>query len=212
MELTRVVLVRHAEGQYSVDGIVGGPRGCSGLSDEGRRQGRRLHDRLTVTGELAPDVLLASTLPRAIETATALADVFGGLDVRPDCAYCEVHVGEADGLSLTAARERWEWPGPWETPPPGAESVEDFGDRVARAIDDLVITHQGQSVVLVTHGGFISAACYWFLGVPWQAERGLAQRRFFLDPIYTAMTEWTQRDGTGPWTLVRYNDAAHLRP
>lgn len=208
MDETKVVLVRHAEGQYRLDGVVGGHRGCSGLSAGGRGQADRLGRRLATAGEVVPDDILASALPRAIETAEVAAGALGGLTVASDCAYCEVHAGEADGLAVAEARERW--PRPWEDPPPGAEPVAAFGERVAGAVADLVESRAGQTVLVVTHGGFIAAACDWFLGLPWEPERELADRRFFLDPSHTGITEWARSGRSGPWTLVRYNDTAHV--
>src|SRR4051812_23112762 len=75
---TRIVLIRHGESQCTVDGVVGGDRGCTGLSDEGRRQCGQLRERLLRTGELAgTDVVLTSVLPRAIETAELIAPGLG---------------------------------------------------------------------------------------------------------------------------------------
>jgi probable phosphoglycerate mutase len=205
---TRVVLIRHGEGQYSMDRVVGGPSGCTGLSERGREQVRRLTDRLAGAGELAANLLVASVLRRAIDTAEAIAPTVGA-DVTTDCSFCEVHVGVADGLTYEEAGRRWGWPGPWETPPEGAETIAAFGHRVATAMERLVDEHAGRTSVVVTHGGFISAACYWLLGVPWQPERSRSERRFFLDPSYTGISQWTQ-DDNGPWLLDRYNDTAHL--
>ncbi len=43
---TRVVLVRHGEAVCNINGIVGGQRGCTGLTDLGRRQVTALAERL----------------------------------------------------------------------------------------------------------------------------------------------------------------------
>ena len=57
-----------------MSGVCGGPIGCQGLTELGRRQVTSLRDRLALTGELAgADALYASVLPRAIETAELLA-------------------------------------------------------------------------------------------------------------------------------------------
>lgn len=210
MGMSRVVMVRHAENQSKLDGIVGGHRGCSGLSAGGRRQAALLEHRLARTRELVPEAIVTSVLPRAIQTAEVIAGALGRLPIEPDCAYCEVHVGDADGLTVTEARQRWQRPRQPAALPPGAEPVAAFGDRVATAVADLTDTYAGQTVLVVTHGGFIAAACYWFLGLPWQPERAMADRRFFLDPSYTGITEWTRLHHAGPWTLARYNDTAHL--
>ncbi|HZI36988.1 MAG TPA: phosphoglycerate mutase family protein, partial [Acidimicrobiia bacterium] len=80
-EPTRLVLIRHGESRSTVDRVVGGHRGCSGLTDRGVRQAKALRDRLTETGELAAaTAVLTSVLPRAIETADIIAPAFSGLE------------------------------------------------------------------------------------------------------------------------------------
>ena len=66
--------------------------------------------------------------------------------------------------------------------------------------------HPEDSVVLVCHGGFISAAMFALLGSP-----GLAgSNTFYLNPGYTSITEWTDGGPNRRLTLERYNDVAHL--
>lgn len=66
---------------------------------DGAGQAEALADRLARTGELADaSVLLASVLPRAVETAEIVAPALGGLEVTQACDFCELHVGAADGL------------------------------------------------------------------------------------------------------------------
>jgi broad specificity phosphatase PhoE len=43
--MTRVVLVRHAEGKVNVDGVIGGLSGCNGLTALGCHQARLLRER-----------------------------------------------------------------------------------------------------------------------------------------------------------------------
>jgi probable phosphoglycerate mutase len=150
-------------------------------------------------------VLLSSVLRRAVETAEVVAGALGWSPASQDCDLCEVHVGDADGELVEAVLARNGYP-THDTPlSPGGETLRDFGDRVAGAMDRLVRDHEGQTIVLFTHGGFISAACYWFLGVPW-----LSGQPFYFDPVYTGITELTRTDPQAPWVLVRYNDHAHL--
>src|SRR5438046_930305 len=107
---TRVTIIRHGEAQCSVDQIVGGSKGCTGLSMDGRRQAERLRDRLLVTRELAAtDVVLTSVLPRAIETATIISPGLGtgDLEVLEDCDLCELHPGECDGITWAEFGERY---------------------------------------------------------------------------------------------------------
>src|SRR5688572_16088982 len=113
--MTRLVLVRHGEAQAYLDNVVAGEKGCKGLSDLGRRQAETLRNRLERTGELAgTTALYASILPRAVETASVIAPALGGHDIVEDCDLCELHPGEADGMTWDDFRERFPFPEPWD--------------------------------------------------------------------------------------------------
>ncbi|MBQ1015980.1 histidine phosphatase family protein, partial [Micromonospora sp. M51] len=67
---TRLIFVRHGESVHQLEGIVGGPRGCRGLTALGHEQAHHLANRLT--GEVAADgpvAVYSSVLRRAVETA-----------------------------------------------------------------------------------------------------------------------------------------------
>ena len=89
---------------------------------------------------------------------------------------------------------------------PGGESLRDFDGRVRTALQRLMDLHAGESVAIVTHGGFITAAMLFFLGLPGVAD----SRSFALTPHYTSLTEWSQPPESSDWVLDRYNDTAHL--
>src|SRR5690606_9684374 len=93
-----LVLVRHGDAFAGLSGVIGGERGCRGLTDLGRRQSEALRDHLATSARARADVLLASTIPRAIETARIIAPGLGIEVAGHECDLCEVHTGEADGL------------------------------------------------------------------------------------------------------------------
>ena len=214
---TRLTLVRHGESVATVTGVVGGEKGCKGLSDLGRRQAEALRDRLAATGELSgTDHLYASVLPRAIETAEILGPALGAdLEIVQDRDLCEVHPGEADGLTWDEYRERFTVPradgvpddpyAPWA---PGSESWAEFAVRAGRRLRRLASDHRGEHVVVACHGGVIEASLIALGEMP-------ITRAFRTDVTNTSLTEWELRTfddrDIGPrWTLVRFNDAAHL--
>ena len=94
----RLVLIRHGDAHAGFHGVIGGPRGCTGLTDWGREQANALRDFLALSGRVRADVLLSSVVPRAIETAEIIAPGLGIDAFGRDCDLCEVHTGEADGL------------------------------------------------------------------------------------------------------------------
>src|SRR5262245_49700199 len=94
----RLFLVRHGEAHAGFVGPIAGPCGDAGLTDLGRRQAAALRDHLARTGKVRADVLVASVLPRAIETAEIIAPGLGLAVSAQDCDLCEVHTGVADAV------------------------------------------------------------------------------------------------------------------
>ncbi len=218
-DATRIVLVRHGEAVCNVSGVCGGPIGCEGLTEVGRRQVGLLRERLAFTGELAgTDALYASVLPRALETAELLAPALvGGAATgdrsRPpepvaECALCELHPGDADGLAWGEYTERFGTLD-WDTDPhqpiaPRGESWVGFVQRVAGALDTLAARHVGQLVVVACHAGVIEASL--LAKVP--VAGGLEGARLQLRTRHASMTCWEVDDDR--WGLLGYNDATHL--
>ena len=204
---SRLVIVRHGEAVCNVVPYIGGHNTCKGLTERGRAQAEALARRVARTGELADwAALYTSMLPRAIETAAALAPVLGGEFISDD-GLCERHPGEADGLTFEQYEQvygRSSLPGVTPELPfsPGGESWVGFLDRAGAALARVVAAHPGGLVVVVAHGGIIDASMIRFLELP---EHGTRVR---LHPTHTSITEWSHT-GT-QWRLVRYNDAAHL--
>lgn len=207
---TRLVLVRHGESQAQVDRVVGGPTGCTGLSELGRRQVEALARRWQSHGPAA-DRLLASTLPRAVETAELLAPALGDLKVEQDRELCELEPGECDGLSWDDYQDRWGIDmraDPYAALSPGGESVADFLLRVGRALHRVATDHAGSTVVVACHGGVVDGSLICFLGLPLQRAGDLDLRT-----SNAAVTEWVVEADPGRplrWALRRYNDTAHL--
>lgn len=205
--MTRLILVRHGESEVTVRRVVGGPRSCVGLSDLGRQQAAALRDRLVATAEIAPDVLMASTYPRAIETAEIIAPAFGGLEVLRDAAFGEHDPGpECDGLTFEEFVERHGRPD-WESDPhavtfPGGETVAEFHHRVGLATSRLLRTYADATVVLACHGGVVDAVLR-------MALRTVSTGGFEVHTLNTSLTELVHVQ-PGRWRLVRYNDVAHL--
>lgn len=212
--MTRLVLIRHGEAEAAIQRVVGGEKGCTGLTERGRRQCEALRDRLARTGEIDADVLLASILPRAVETAQIIAPALGHPALVQDCGLCELHPGECDGMSWDDFEERYRGPGytftPYDPLSPGGESVIGFQGRVSMALHRLTIEHAGRNVVAACHGGVVQTSMVAFLGLPFLGAMA------DLPVENTSITEWElHADAQVPhrpprWRLVRYNDAAHV--
>ena len=205
---TRLVIIRHGESRAQVGGFASGHDTCTGLSERGRRQAAGLRDRLARTGELAAvDAVYTSILPRAQETARVIGPGLGGVVPSSECDWCEIHAGDAEGLTYQEIRERFPSTGDSEDALdrhiPGGETWTECYARVGSRLRRLAHDHPGQEVVVVGHGGTIGAS-FVALG-----DLGLHDSMALLrEARNTSITEW-RWTGTA-WRLVRYNDAAHL--
>jgi probable phosphoglycerate mutase len=207
------VLIRHGQSRAAVDQVVGGHKGCRGLSKLGVRQVRALAERLATTGELGSvDALLTSVLPRAIETAELIAPAIGWAPdaVAQDCAWCELHPGECDGMTWPDFEAVYGDPdmsaNPYTPLSPGGESLADFRLRAGRALTAVVRDGAGKTVVIACHGGIVGSSMVTWLGLP-----GFG-RFAELQIDNASLTEWHVPVSAGPGAprLVRFNDAAHL--
>jgi broad specificity phosphatase PhoE len=153
------------------------------------------------------DLIVASDLERAMDTARALADTVR-LQIEPMQSWREVDLGSWTGASrdeLEAkepeAWRRWRIEGieGWE----GGERYAEAMVRIGGAISALATEWDGKTVVAVTHGGCIRLATCHLLGMP-ASELGR-----IMSIGNASITEFlVEPDGTG--RIVRLNDTAHL--
>jgi probable phosphoglycerate mutase len=220
--MTHLYLIRHGEAVSNVDRTAptAGMRGDLGLTPLGRLQAERLRDRLAVTHEIAADVLIASTLPRARETAEIIAPAFG-LPIVWDDDVQELRVGEFDGVPWHEIQDqvpdfRLD---PFRPFSPGGENWPQFVTRVGATIDRIVREHRGQCVAIVCHGGFIDASFLLFSGTA-----GFAMPPIEFHTRNTSITHWELRPrplylpvgASGApeplrWVLHSYGDDLHVR-
>jgi probable phosphoglycerate mutase len=207
--MTQLYLIRHAEAMAAIKGFIGD----GGLSPLGVTQAGRLRDRLAATREIEVDVLIASTFPRAHQTAEIIAPALG-LPLILDDTIQELRPGEADGMPVETYRKTYGAvdfiQNPYQPIAPGGESWGQFMLRVGEALDRIVRTYEGKTIVLVCHGGVIDGSfLYFFKMSAWT----LPPARFYTRN--TSITHWKQLTSEineqKPWYLMKYNDAFHLR-
>ena len=207
----RLILVRHGEAHAGFGGVIGGRTGCSGLTDLGRQQAEALRDHLHRSSRVTADVLIVSEIPRAIETAEIIAPGLGLPIDRQECDLCEVHTGEADGLTWEEYDERY---GSFdmEAEPdrvfaPDGDSWNSFHARVQGVVKRIAVDHPEETVVAVCHAGVIMAAMRGLLGIP---HLGRTARAAQLRPSNTGLTEWEHDPDLDHWSLHSFNETEHL--
>lgn len=209
---TRLLLVRHGASHHKEEKIVAGPKGCRGLTDSGRAQAASLAARLARETENRPVAIYTSIIPRAIETATIVAEALGGFDVIQDRGLCTwITPDFADGMWwVDYERENTLAGGgiyrPFER---GNESWGELVVRVGRALEEIASRHANQTVLIVAHSETINAAHIVFGNLP-------LHMGFDILVSPTSITEW-MTDGDPDawprprWSLMRANDTAHLQ-
>jgi probable phosphoglycerate mutase len=214
---TRVVLIRHGQAECNINRVVGGIKGCTGLTPLGRRQVADLADRLYESGELRDaTTLYSSVLPRAVETAERLRPVIGPGPsalgpVVQDCELCELHPGESDGMSWDEVVDKLGVPD-WDRDPsvpiaPEGESWTSFIVRASDGVRVLARRHPGELVVAAVHAGVIEATMISFLGVPPETYR-----RGWVHIAHASITEWAWVPNEDRWILLRFNDSCGVPP
>lgn len=213
MPPTNLYLIRHGQAIVNVEPIIGGMKGDCGLTELGIEQATLLYERLRQSDEIRPDILIASTLPRARQTAEIIAPAFPGVPLRFDDDVQELRCGdEGDGLTIDAYKKRFGWVSfddePLRPVDPHGESWGTFVLRVSLALTRITKESAGKSIVVVCHGGVIDASFLHFFGM-----NGLAFPPAGFATQNTSLTHWeyTLYHGKLRWRLVGYNDAAHLK-
>ena len=204
---TRVLLVRHGESVVTVNRVVGGPRSCTGLTDLGRRQALRLHDRLVGEADPSVDVLVSSAYPRALQTAEIIAPALGSPSVMVVPEFGEHDPGpQCDGLTYDEFIRRHGRPDFAGDPDaeffPGGETISAFHRRVHGALDQVIAEHAGRTVLVACHGGVIDAVLRRCLGARATGGFDVWTRNCSVTDVVEVRP--------GHWALLRYNDHAHL--
>ncbi|HEX9370164.1 MAG TPA: histidine phosphatase family protein [Roseiflexaceae bacterium] len=204
MTQTNLYLIRHGQTASNQVRLIQGWDG-EPLNARGRWQAERAGARLARAGIAA---LYASPLRRALETAEIIGRTTG-LNVTIVDDLREMDTGRASGMHgaqfmIRHPRLWWAWVrDDARLAFPGGDTLSSFYPRAARAIEDLVTRHRGQTLAIVSHGGAISGYLSLLL-------RGRGSNRFALQLRNGAICHLRWRDDGRPQMLA-FNDNAHLR-
>jgi probable phosphoglycerate mutase len=161
---TLFLLIRHATNDFVGKAIAGRAPGVR-LNAQGFREAQQLADRLRTAAIAA---IYVSPLERARETAAPLA-----ARLKLAAGVCselhEIDCGDWTGKTFSEldADPQWRL---WvlrrsEARPPGGESILEAQRRAVDLILRLRAKHEGETVVLVSHGDVIKAVLAHFLRI-----------------------------------------------
>jgi ribonuclease H / adenosylcobalamin/alpha-ribazole phosphatase len=201
-EPTVTALLRHGQTPMSVQKRYAG-RTDAPLTEVGVQQAAAAAKRLASAGL---DVIVTSPLLRTVQTAQAVAAVTGAAVVTDD-GFRETDFGAWEGLTFAEVRERWPaeitaWLADPDVAPPGGESFTDVSARVTEALDRVLATRTGQTVLIVSHVTPIKMLVATALLAP-----PAALYRMHLDVAALSEIDWY---ADGPAVLRSFNDTSHL--
>jgi broad specificity phosphatase PhoE len=201
--VTRVFMVRHGATVLSAEDRFAGATDVA-LSDEGREQTRRLADRLSHEKIMA---IYASPLGRTVETASILAAPHK-LEVQARDGFREINHGRWEQMTRREVEEKFpeeaaEWEkDPYTFAPLGGESGLAVTARALPALIELVRSHPGENILVVSHKATIRLLLSSLLGFDPRRYRDN------LDQKPAALNIVDFRDATRA-RLTLFNDTSH---
>ncbi len=197
---TTIYLMRHGESEANERDAFLGQMDLP-LTETGRTQARITADFL-LKNAARPDVIYASDLSRAYETAKCTADALG-MPIVKDEGLREINAGLWENQPFVTLIEKYpESYRIWREDiglacPDGGESVRALWGRVMRALTAIAERHAGQTVYIFFHGTplrIFAAHCFGkrceeLKDVPWAANASVTKATF----------------GGGVFSMVEYN-------
>jgi broad specificity phosphatase PhoE len=205
MKVTRLLLVRHGATALTAEDRFSGAIGVD-LSEEGRAQVARLTERL---GGEPIRAVHCSPLSRTVETAAILAAPHR-LPLIHDDGLREMSHGRWEGLTRKEVEQRfpeeyatWE-ADPFNFAPEGGESGLAVLARALPVLRQIVVSHPGQQVLVVSHKATLRLVLSSLLGFD---PRGYRDR---LDQSPACLNVVDFRDPVRA-RLMLFNDVSHYQ-
>jgi probable phosphoglycerate mutase len=198
-----IIIVRHGETVWNLEGRQQGHLD-SPLTATGLQQAEALANRLSA---LPFSKLYSSDLGRSWHTAEIIAAKTAH-KIESEPRLRERHLGVLQGLTKTRMQE--EFPADYLVYKSGApeqriregQSLQEYFTSSVALAEELAARHEKETIVLVTHGGFLSSLFRHVLGLPL-----VAPRRFKLANGSFNLFGYQN----GRWHLQIWGDISHLR-
>jgi probable phosphoglycerate mutase len=166
-----LLLIRHGQATFNLDGRHPGQLPGIPLTDVGRRQALAAAVSLSA---LELSVVISSPLERARETAEIIARGWA-LEVRTDPRLMDTDVGPWAGKKPSELKDDPAWKvfvnHPTE-PPPGVESLAVVQARAMSVVEAVLHDEDlGRVIALVTHGDLVKLVLAHYLGISIECAR-----------------------------------------
>eukprot|EP00892_Ulva_mutabilis_P004361 jgi/Ulvmu1/2297/UM013_0144.1 len=196
----RVIFVRHGETNWNLEGRMQGQMADGDvpvLTELGTTQAHAVAAYLKEHYQHA-SCIYSSDLKRAMQTAEAIQSHLPALEIHSVAAARERHLGLLHGVLISeaahaapAAHAALRTGAADEPIPGGGESEKEFYGRAVKFLDHLAQTERGNTVIVVTHGGFLAMAYRACTGRgPGTLFQNCAIGELLLQPGAAAMLRW----------------------
>lgn len=204
--MTRLIIIRHAESAFNIERRIQGHLD-SALTPKGRRQASRLGQR--IFKHFKVERIYSSDLGRAYSTTAEIASRHPRIPVVRDPKLREIHLGAWEGMTAEEVDrlynngyKRW-LKKPSACPIPGSEPIGRFRKRIVERVRAIARANRGRTVLVVTHGGAITALLADWL----KADFDTLILNLQIDNTSLTLAEETDKRVR----LLTVNDASHLR-
>jgi len=201
---TTTLLLRHGQTPLSVQKRFSGT-GDAALTAAGLEMAAAAARRLAGGGA---DAVVSSPLRRARQTADAVASSLG-VDVDVEEGLRETDFGDWEGYTFAEVKQKWPreleaWLASSAVAPPFGESFDQTAMRVRQALDRILASYGGRTVVVVSHVTPIKTLLRFALDAP-----PSALYRMHLDLVSVSEVQWF---ADGPAVVRSLNDTHHAPP
>lgn len=187
-------LIRHGITEWNKLGKAQGVSDIP-LNELGRKQAVNIGDRLLK--DLKWDMIIASDLSRAVETAQIIGSRINVPISHFDKRIREIDCGEMEGTTEKSRKEKWG--SNWRKLDLGMEDFDDVGKRGMEFIEEVAHVYNGKRILIISHGALIGLTLRKILPARFQST--------YIDN--TSLT--LLKNMEGKWDCILYNCTKHLK-
>ena len=202
--MTRLIIVRHAESAYNIQNRIQGHLD-SNLTKKGLSQARNLARRIR---HFHIDAVYSSDLGRAYSTTVEITKHLDRVKIIRDPKLREILLGDWEGMTPEEVDKLYNKGfQQWQRKPsamviPRAEKIGHFRKRVTQRVRQISARNPGKTVLIVTHGGVITALLSDWL----KADFDCVLKGFQIDNTSLTFVDVTKNN----FKLWVINDTDHL--
>ncbi|RYG71799.1 histidine phosphatase family protein [Lentibacillus lipolyticus] len=155
--MTKIGFVRHGTTLWNKQGRLQGNSDVP-LDEQGLREAEQAAARLATENW---DVIYASDLTRAKQTAEAVARAMGEVELHLDKRLRERYCGQIEGMTEEERIATW---GPdWRSLDLGVETKESMIERGISFFEEVAAKHEGENILMVSHGAFLKQLLIYYI-------------------------------------------------